>query len=64
MEDYYKVYLHNPPHYFVPNAMYMVTGSILHKHNLLSEAKRKEFVLQVLFEKAIFSIGTCRHGQF
>lgn len=52
MEGIYKTYLHNPPHYFVPNAMYMVTGSILHKHNLLSEEKRKEFVLQILFEKA------------
>lgn len=53
MEEIYRTYLHNPPHYFVSNAMYMVTGSILHKHNLLSENKRKEFFLNVLFEKAI-----------
>jgi putative transposase len=52
MEDIYKTYLHNPPHYFVPNAMYMVTGSILHKQHLLSENKRKEFFLNTLFEKA------------
>ena len=52
MEDNYKVYLHNPPHYFVPNAMYMVTGAILHNEHLLSDDKRKEFVLQTLFEKA------------
>jgi uncharacterized membrane protein len=52
MEDIYKTYLHNPPHYFLPNAMYMVTGSILHKEHLLSENKRKEFILQTLFEKA------------
>ncbi len=52
MEAIYKVYLHNPPHYFVPNAMYMVTGSILHKQHLLSEDRRKEFFLQTLFERA------------
>jgi len=52
MEDIYKVYQHNPPHYFVPNAMYMVTGAILHKQYLLSESKLKGFVLQTLFERA------------
>ena len=52
MEDTYKVYQHNPPHYFVPNAMYMVTGAILHKQHLLSEGKRKQFILQTLFDRA------------
>lgn len=32
MEDMYKTYLFNPPHSFVPNAMYMVTGAILNNH--------------------------------
>lgn len=54
MNSNYKVYPHNPPHYFLPNVMYMVTGSILHKHNLLGETKRKKFVLQTLLEKAKF----------
>jgi putative transposase len=52
MEAIYKVYLHNPPHYFVPNAMYMITGVILHKQHLLSEDKRKVFFLRTLFERA------------
>jgi putative transposase len=52
MEDNYKVYLHNPPHYFVPNAMYIVTGAILHKQHLLSDNKRKEFVLQTLIQRS------------
>jgi putative transposase len=52
MEDIYKVYLHTPPHYFVPNAMYMVTGTILSKRDLLRENKCKEFFLKTLFEKA------------
>jgi len=52
MDDIYKIYPHNPPHYFVPNAMYMVTGAILHNQRLLSENRRKEFVLQTLFERA------------
>lgn len=52
MEDIYKTYPHNPPHYFVSNAMYMVTGAILYKQHLLSEDRRKEFFLNILFEKA------------
>ncbi|MFT3893297.1 MAG: hypothetical protein QM730_16845 [Anaerolineales bacterium] len=52
MEDIYKVYLHNPPHYFLPNAMYMVTGAIVHKQHLLSENKYKDFVLKTLLERA------------
>lgn len=52
MEDVYKIYLHNPPHYFVPNAMYMVTGSILHKQHLLREDVKKELFLRTLFERA------------
>lgn len=52
MDDIYKTYPHNPPHYFVSNAVYMVTGAILHKHHLLSEDRRKEFFLKTLFEKA------------
>ncbi len=52
MADIYKVYLHNPPHYFVPNAMYMVTGAILHNQHLLIENRRKELVLQTLLERA------------
>jgi putative transposase len=52
MDDIYKTYLHNPPHYFVPNAMYMVTGSILYKQHLLREEMKKEFFLRTLFERA------------
>lgn len=52
MEDIYKVYLHTPPHYFVPNAMYMVTGSNYQKQHLMQENRCKEFFLKTLFEKA------------
>ena len=52
MNSLYKTYLHNPPHYFVPNAMYIVTGAILHNEHLLTENRRKEFVLQTLLERA------------
>ncbi|MGZ9164454.1 MAG: hypothetical protein ACXW4Q_14240 [Anaerolineales bacterium] len=51
MDEVFRTYLHNPPHYFVPNAMYMVTGAILHKQHLLSENRRKELVLQTLLER-------------
>jgi len=52
MTDLYKTYPHNPPHYFVPNVMYMVTGAILNKQNLLQEDQRKAFFLKILFERA------------
>ena len=52
MESLYKTYLHAPPHYFVPNAKYMVTGSIVHKQSILRNDKYKYFFLQTLFEKA------------
>ncbi|MEW6402132.1 MAG: transposase [Chloroflexota bacterium] len=51
MEDIYKVYPHNPPHYFVPNAIYIVTGSILHNKHLLFDDVRKSLVCDILFER-------------
>ena len=51
MDEVFKTYLHNPPHYFVPNAMYMVTGAILHNQQLLNENKRKGFFLKTLLER-------------
>ena len=52
MDNIYKTYPHNPPHYFVSNAMYMVTGAILYNRPLLDENKRKELILHTLFERA------------
>ncbi len=52
MGGIFKVYLHNPPHYFIPDAMYMVTGAILYNQHLLRDNRRKEFVLQTLLERA------------
>jgi putative transposase len=51
MDDIYKTYLHNPPHYFVPNAMYIVTGAILYNKRLLTDDKRKALVLEILLER-------------
>ena len=52
MGGIFKIYLHNPPHYFVPETMYMVTGAILYNQHLLSENRRKELVLQTLLDRA------------
>ena len=52
MEAMYKVYPHNPPHYFVPNAMYIVTGSVLYKKRLLFDDTRKALVLEILLERS------------
>ena len=51
MNGLYKTHPHNPPHYFLPNAMYIVTGAILHNQHLLAENNRKEFFLQTLLER-------------
>ena len=51
MEDIYKTYPHNPPHYFVPNAMYIVTGSLLYNQRLLTDDKRKSLVCDILFDR-------------
>ncbi|HEX5839094.1 MAG TPA: transposase [Anaerolineales bacterium] len=52
MDNRYKVYPHNPPHYFVPNAIYMVTGAILHNQHLLFDDRRKQIVLEVLLSRS------------
>jgi len=52
MNDIYKTYPHNPPHYFVSNAIYMVTGSTLYNKRLLMNDERKSLVLDTLFERA------------
>ena len=52
MDEVYKTYLFNPPHYFVPNAMYMVTETILHNQQLLDEDRKKQFVLETLFDRS------------
>jgi putative transposase len=51
MDDIYKTYLHNPPHYFVPNAMYIVTGAILDRKHLLNDSNRKALILEILLER-------------
>ncbi len=44
MVDVYKPHLHTPPHWFVSNAIYIVTGSTLDKKLLLnSEEKCRQF---------------------
>jgi putative transposase len=44
MMDIYKSRKNRPPHWFVSNAIYIVTGSILNKQPLLdSEGKRQHF---------------------
>jgi putative transposase len=54
MHDIYKTYSHNPPHYFVSNATYMVTGSTLYNKRLLTDDERKSLVLNILFERAAY----------
>ncbi|MBL8062285.1 MAG: transposase [Anaerolineales bacterium] len=52
MEDIYKVYPNNPPHYFLANAMYLITGSTLYKQPFLRLDSFKDFFLRTLFQRA------------
>jgi putative transposase len=50
--DIYKPHLNSPPHWFVSNAIYIVTGATLHKKPLLdSNAKLTNFC-ETLLERA------------
>jgi putative transposase len=50
--DIYKPHLNTPPHWFVSNAIYIVTGATLHKKPLLdTDAKRANFC-ETLLERA------------
>jgi putative transposase len=51
MENIYKTYPHNPPHYFVSNSLYIVTGSILYNSHLLTDDERKALICEILFER-------------
>jgi putative transposase len=50
----YKIYSHNPPHFFSPNATYMVTGATYKKRRIFCTYKAKEILLSSIifcFEK-------------
>ncbi len=52
MDDVYKPHLNTPPHWFVSNAIYIVTGATLYKKPLLdSDSKRINFC-ETLIERA------------
>ena len=46
----YKTYPHNPPHLFVPNAIYFITGATLHNVHYLKTDKTKEQVCRYMFK--------------
>ncbi len=48
----YLTYLHNPPHLFRANAIYIVTGSTLRHRHILGSDEKKAFFCRTLFERA------------
>ena len=50
MDIVYKTYPHNPPHLFVPNANYFITGATLYKIHYLKTATIKEEVRRYMFK--------------
>lgn len=51
MIEVYKTYKHNPPHLFIPNSQYFITGSTYLKKKYLKDDKTKEHLLDS-FKKA------------
>ena len=49
--DEFKCYPHNPAHLFIPKAIYMITGSTLHKREFFNTEKKRSFLHKVLHEK-------------
>jgi len=51
-EEVYRVYRHNPPHLFRPNAVYVVSGRILRRRKLMQALGRRQFFCETVFERA------------
>ncbi len=49
MQTQFKTYLHNPPHLFVPNAKYFITGATLHKIHYFTTDEIKEKIRWYMF---------------
>src|SRR5215203_5681525 len=50
--DIYKPHKNSPPHWFVSNAIYMVTGSTLYRKPLLDSDEKLANFCETLFERA------------
>lgn len=50
--DIFKTALHNPPHLFLPNALYMLTASIYQKEHLIESSQRKQEWRDAFYEAA------------
>ena len=50
--DEYKSYAHNPPHLFVPDAIYIVTGSTIGKVKYFDNETKRAFLQETLLERA------------
>ena len=50
--EIYKTYPHNPPHFFSPNAFYMVTASTTGRSPVLDSDEKKRFFCETLFSRA------------
>ncbi len=44
---------HMPPHLFVPNAMYMVTGSVYGKKRLINSSRKLSYFCDILKERTL-----------
>ena len=52
MDAIYKTYPHNPPHLFVPDAIYIVTACTLYGAYILRSDDHKAVFCRTLFERA------------
>jgi len=52
MNAVFKKYPHNPPHLFLPNAYYMITGVTLRKEKLFNTFEKKSFLCETLLDRS------------
>jgi putative transposase len=52
MDEIYTTPKHTPPHWFVSNAIYMVTGATLHKVPVLDSDIKKSHFIETFFTRA------------
>ncbi|MEE9508496.1 MAG: transposase [Anaerolineales bacterium] len=49
----YADHLHTPPHLFIPNSIYFVTGATINKQRILEASYIRSQIVKVLFEEAL-----------
>jgi hypothetical protein len=53
---------HAPPHYFTPNATYIITAATLHRKQLFNSGRKLDLLRDTIFELAKPTRSFCKRG--